>query len=311
MLVEYVVIGNIVKETIVRIDGVLGPVLGSPCAYTGLALATMGKRVGMVSYYGEDFLEKLNKDLRSVDTKGCIEYLHTTENHLIYTNDEQNRVEYFRVAPMINYDIIDKDYLDAKVFFVCPMAFEVNIDVLKELSYKKKTVITDIGGFGGTTAYNHFSISTKRGKKLIDDLCKYSSIVKASHDDLFYLFPDMTVEECIEYIISRGPSVVVITMGADGAVYQQKGSSIHYLPACHVEGKPNLTGGGDVFAAAMISRFNETEDIDDAVYFGNAAAALALEKPGGCIRERMPSEAMIIRKITSEKELGGMPYARD
>ena len=47
--VEVVVIGNIVKETIIRSKKIIGPVLGSPCAYTSLALALAGVRTGMVT----------------------------------------------------------------------------------------------------------------------------------------------------------------------------------------------------------------------------------------------------------------------
>ena len=52
--VDIVTIGNIVKETIFLTDKIVGPVLGSPCAYTSLALAKAGKSTGIVTYCGEE-----------------------------------------------------------------------------------------------------------------------------------------------------------------------------------------------------------------------------------------------------------------
>ena len=115
---EVVVVGNMVKETIFYPDKTVGPVLGSPCAYTSLALARMGKKVGVVTYYGNDFKAEIDKELRLVDRTGCREYLHTTENHLIYQDEEKNRVVYFKVAPVISSDLIPEEYKNAPVFFI-------------------------------------------------------------------------------------------------------------------------------------------------------------------------------------------------
>ena len=57
--------------------------------------------------------------------------------------------------------------------------------------------------FGGTTSYNHFSIYTRRGKALIDHLCKYSTIIKLSEEDLKYIIPSMSAEEATQYFIDK------------------------------------------------------------------------------------------------------------
>lgn len=293
--VEIVSIGNIVKETVIMPEKTIGPVLGSPCAYTSLALAKAGKRVGMVTYCGADFKEEIERELRLVDTTGFIKYMHTTENHLIYQNEDKNRVEYYKAAPVIIFDVIPESYLEASTFFICPMDFEVSVEVCEGLYKRDKNVIVDLGGFGGTTSYNHFDIDSNRGYRLINDLCKYSTIIKASEDDLHYLMPNMKPEECTEYLVSRGPQYAVVTMGAKGAIYQEAGRKVQQAvpPAAAGSGK-NLVGAGDVFVAGLISALHERPaDMEYAAAYGNSAASLVLGEKGGCVEDRMPTDRMI------------------
>lgn len=291
---DVVVIGNIVKETIMRPDKVIGPVLGSPCAYTSLALAKLGKDVGLVSYCGDDFWEEIKNELLAVDSRGRISYMHTTENHLIYQKEEKNHVEYFKVAPVINFDVIPREYLEAEFFFICPMDFEVSVEVCEELQKLDKKVIVDLGGYGGTTSYNHFSIDTNRGHKLINDLCRYAYMIKASRDDMQYIMPNMKVEDCTEYLVSRGPRYAVITMGSQGAIYQETGKKVYFSNSYRNSEKDrNLTGAGDVFSAGMIAAILDSENpIDYVMQYGNSTASLVLQEKGGCIEKRMPSAAM-------------------
>ena len=60
--VDIVTIGNIVKETIFLTDKIVGPVLGSPCAYTSLALAKAGKSTGIVTYCGEEMQKIIERE---------------------------------------------------------------------------------------------------------------------------------------------------------------------------------------------------------------------------------------------------------
>lgn len=302
--IEIVVIGNIVKETIMRPDEVIGPVLGGPCAYTSLALAKLGRNVGIVSYCSDDFWEKIREELLFVDDRGRISYMHTTENHLIYQNEEKNHVEYFKVAPVITFDVIPEEYLQAEVFFICPMDFEVSMEVCRKLHDMGKKIIVDLGGYGGTTSYNHFSVDTNRGYKLINDLCRYAHIIKASRDDMHYIMPDMEVEKCTEYLIARGPKYAVITMGSQGAIYQEVGERVKLSNSyLNVDKKRNLTGAGDVFVAGMIAAMLETEEesVEYMMDYGNSAASLVLQEKGGCQEKRMPTEQMV--KLRMERKI--------
>ena len=296
--VDIVVIGNVVKETIFLPEETVGPVLGSPCAYVSLALAKAEKKVGIVTYYGRDIKREMDEEMRLVDKSGCLEYMHTTEDHLIYLEEGKNKAEYFKVAPVINCEAIHEEYLEASTFIICPMDFEVSIEVCEMLHDMEKTVIVDLGGYGGTTSYNHFSIDSNRGHRLINDLCKNSAIIKASRDDLRYIMPNMTVEECTEYLVSRGPQYAVVTMGEDGAVFQEAGKKAKHAASFPLspeeEREKNVTGAGDVFLSGMIVSLAERPgDMARAVNMGNIAASFALGEKGGCVERRMPTAMMM------------------
>lgn len=302
--VDIVTIGNIVKETIFLADKTVGPVLGSPCAYTSLALAKAGKSTGIVTYCGEEMQNVIERELRMVDTTGCIPYLYTTENHLIYQEEEKNRVEYFKVAPVISYDVIPQTYLEAGTFFICPMDYEVDVEICRKLNEAGKRIIVDLGGYGGTTSYNHFPIGTYRGRKLVDDLCESAFMIKASQDDLHYLMPGQSLEESLEYLTSRGPKYAVVTMGARGAAFQTAGAKVQFSDSyATMEGKEkNLTGAGDAFSAGLMAALDEKpDDIVYAVEYANSMASLILEENGGCVESRMPVDRMV--KLRMEGKL--------
>ncbi|MDD3260356.1 MAG: carbohydrate kinase family protein [Oscillospiraceae bacterium] len=301
--VDIAVIGNIVKETILYPDGIVGPGLGSPCAYTSLALARLGERVGMVTYCGEEWAKQIEGELRRVDTTGFTGYMRTTENHLIYAQDGSNRVEYFKKAPVIYPDILPQGYREASFFFICPMDYEVSLHICEQLYAAGKQVMVDLGGFGGTTSYNHFSVRTRRGARLMDALCACATIIKASKDDLKYIMPGMSMEECTEYFVSRGPRFAVVTMGPAGAIYREAGGAMRVSPRYEIDNavKMNSTGAGDAFAAGVITALRaHPEDIANAAFCGNCLASLIMEKEGGCAEQRMPTGGMLRQRMEGE-----------
>ena len=127
--IDVVTIGNILKETIIYPSRTIGPVLGSPCAYTSLTISKLGLKAGMVSYYGSDYPKGMIDELRLVDKHGFIQHAYSTENHLIYREDGTKIVDYFKTAPVIQFSDIPAEYMNAQVFFVCPMNYEVSIDL--------------------------------------------------------------------------------------------------------------------------------------------------------------------------------------
>lgn len=302
--VDIVVIGNIIRETIIYPNKLIGPVLGSPCAYSSIIMANLGRTVGVVSYLGNDLDQDMVDQFRFIDSAGFISYKHSTENNLIYHEDGRKSVEYAKVAPVIEFEDIPIEYLAAETFYICPMDYEVSIEVCEKLFEMKKRIVVDLGGYGGTTSYNHFTINSRRGQNLISNICRFSSIVKASEEDMKYIIPNMSVEEISGYLIDHGAKATIITLGEKGALCQIGGRPVKYInrfiPECE-EDEMNLVGAGDAFAAGTIAYMEELEDIEDAALYGSAVASLVIEKKGGCQVDRMPTNFQVIHRYNKTK----------
>jgi fructokinase len=78
-----------------------------------------------------------------------------------------------------------------------------------------------------------------------------STIVKASEGDLAWLYPDVDYEQAAERILGEGVSLVVVTLGAQGAFGSHRESRIR-VAAPHVEVVDTI-GAGDAFGAGVLA----------------------------------------------------------
>ncbi|GGH29795.1 sugar kinase [Paenibacillus segetis] len=88
-----------------------------------------------------------------------------------------------------------------------------------------------------------------------------------------------TPEEIASFYLERGPSLVVIKLGPEGAYYksaEQEG----YVTGFKVDKVIDTVGAGDGFAVGVISALLENLALDQAVRRGNAIGALAVMSPG-------------------------------
>ena len=115
------------------------------------------------------------------------------------------------------------------------------------------------------------------------DILALSDIVVANEIEARALLglPCGTVAECRNAageLRGRGHRIVVITMGAEGAIGVSAESAAH-APAIAVP-VADTTGAGDAFCAGLAVRLAEGAELADAMRFGNAAGAVACTKDG-------------------------------
>ena len=84
--------------------------------------------------------------------------------------------------------------------------------------------------------------------------------------------------------------VVVITKGAKGASWHERGRAEVFVPALPVR-VLDTTGAGDCFAGALVTALSEGQDPADAMQFATRAAALQVSCAGAAAA--MPSRAQI------------------
>lgn len=298
---DIVVIGTIIKETIQFPTRTIGPVLGSPAAYSSLVMAAQGRNVGIVTYYGNDMGDIIS-EMDALDQRGIMDYEFTTTNLLVYRDDGTKYVEYQKAAPNLKFRDIHTEYLKADYFKICPMNYEVELDLVKELYSRGKTVFVDLGGYGGATSDVRHSVKEMYGKMVIDTLCKNSTIIKASEEDLASIIPGAAVEEAVDYLVQAGAKNVVVTLGGRGVLFKENDKEIRYLPPFQAkseiaDGTLDFTGAGDSFGAGFMASYVKEQNMEKAARNGNATASLVIQKSGGCTFGRMPSKERVERRI--------------
>ena len=86
---------------------------------------------------------------------------------------------------------------------------------------------------------------------LVERQVSFAHLVKASQEDLEWLYPDRSIEESLAAWTKSGPRFCVATMGERGALAMLGKERIE-VPAPHVE-VVDTVGAGDSFMSALLS----------------------------------------------------------
>jgi fructokinase len=90
-----------------------------------------------------------------------------------------------------------------------------------------------------------------RYRPRLDRIIAQSTIVKASDADIDWLFPGIDRMVAARTLLARGPKLVVVTLGADGAVGITATGEVR-VPAPVVQVVDTI-GAGDAFGAALLA----------------------------------------------------------
>jgi sugar/nucleoside kinase (ribokinase family) len=293
---DFVAIGHLIKETIEFPEKRVGPILGSPVAYSSVTAAKLGMKVGMVTKIGKDMPEDLLKPLAEVNVnkRGIKIGEETTTNLLIYDRLGNKRIEYLKRAPDIFFEDIPTDYLKAEIIFICPMNYEVLVETVKTIRKKSKaTLAVDLGGYGGAASSKH-----PRDLKFLKKLVGYFDIVKVSSEDCRHLFLSEEIsypKKIADLLIKWGASIGIVTLGEKGCIVATKTDKFEVptLPNKAVD----CTGAGDVFCAGFLAEYLKTKDARKSALFANVTSSLVVESTGGVTVQRMPTSSMVYEKI--------------
>ncbi|WP_350003888.1 carbohydrate kinase [Pseudarthrobacter sp. WHRI 8279] len=128
----------------------------------------------------------------------------------------------------------------------------------------------------------------------IEGFVSVSDIVKASDEDLRWLYPDRTPDESLAAWLDLGPALVALTRGADGPVILTRQGRVE-MPAEPVT-VADTVGAGDSFMAALVSGLGQLGalggdgrtrlhrlspgELQALAAYANRAAAITCSRPG-------------------------------
>jgi fructokinase len=123
----------------------------------------------------------------------------------------------------------------------------------------------------------------------LDSLISQSTVVKASDADLAWLFPTLPLAEAAHTLLACGPRLVVVTLGAEGAIGVSADSEVKV--AAPVVEVVDTIGAGDAFGAALLAWLHdhkrlspdlrlEREELRQALEFACQVASITCTRPG-------------------------------
>ena len=97
-------------------------------------------------------------------------------------------------------------------------------------------------------------------------------------------------EAAADALMARGVGAVIVTLGANGALYRDRTRSVH-VPVISAGPVVATTGAGDAFNGGFAVALSEGQDVVQAVRFGCATAGISVTRPGTA--PAMPARAEI------------------
>jgi fructokinase len=126
-------------------------------------------------------------------------------------------------------------------------------------------------------------------RERLERIIAQSTIVKASDADIAWLYPELDLEAAARALLGRGPQLVVVTLGAQGALGVTGNAEVRVpAPVVHVV---DTIGAGDAFGAALLAwlqdhdRLNrdlqlDRQELDAALEFACLVASITCTRAG-------------------------------
>jgi sugar/nucleoside kinase (ribokinase family) len=254
----YLVIGHVTRDVVPG-----GFVYGGTVTYAALAAVRLGLRAAVVS---AGALEPgLRPHFEGVDLH-MIPSEQTTTFENVYT--AAGRRQYVRaVAAPIPGGAIPPAWRGAPIVHLGPLVQEI-ADDLVDLFPAARIVATPQGWLRTWDASGLVRPTTWTN----------AEHVLARTDVLVFSPEDVGGDQELVRRYATMAPIGVVTEARNGCTVWHRGRSTHYPPFEAEE--TDATGAGDVFAAAFLVRYAETEDIPAAARFANCVAAMAVEGRG-------------------------------
>lgn len=257
---DYVLVGHICQDLLP--DGSLK--LGGSVAYAATTALRMGCRTGVVTSVGPDL--DLAQALPGAQLAGRLADATTIFENIYH---EDGRTQYIHQrADVITCDFIPDSWRSAPMVYLGTIDQEIDLDVFHCFSDESIICVMPQGFFRTWDEQGLVSFTEWKPPEAVLRRINVLVISELDVPD-----PDQLVNDW-RYLVDT----IVVTRAERGATVYQGDEWCHYptRPAREVD----LTGAGDVFAAAYLLHLYETGDSCEAAGFANVAASFSIEGLG-------------------------------
>jgi fructokinase len=264
---------------------------GAP-ANVAVAVAKLGAEAAFVGRLGEDlFGEFILRALEAVgvDTSAILRQPPPTRTTLAFVEVSENgdrEFTFYRSVPAADELLSPEDIKRESLSGASFVNFG-SIPLIKEpvrsatLRFAELANEMDIPVAFDVNLREHLWESVEVARQTVAPVLDLSSVAKLSDDELSPILGVEDPEEAAEVLLDRGVSLVLVSMGGEGAFYATRefGGS---LPRFEIDKVVDATGAGDAFLAATLTHLSESPGwlsdeatVREAVRRGTAAGALA------------------------------------
>jgi fructokinase len=245
-------------------DGLFRAAPGGSPANIAVGLARLGVPVRMLARLSEDALGRRLRDHLARNGVDLSRSIRATEasSLAIVVLDEGGSAEYdFRVDGTADWQWTERelddvlDGVDALHVGSLALTIPPGGPLLLDLARRARSVATV------TFDPNVRPLlmgTPQRVLTVVDEVLAVADVVKASADDLEWLVPGAPPEEVAADWQDRGPALVVVTRGGDGAVAVGATSGVVQRPGRPVE-VVDTVGAGDSFMAALVAGLQQRD----------------------------------------------------
>jgi fructokinase len=287
-MTDFLVVGESLVDIVQRPDGATVEHPGGSAANVAVALARLGRPVGLVTAFADDergaaLARHLNQS--AVGLVGDPHQLARTSTALATLAADGSASYTFD----IEWRLAEIPAGTPQVVHTCSLGAVMAPgadDVRRLLERLRPTALVsyDVNTRPAVTGVGPEVVHAVEGVVALADL------VKASDEDLHALYPHDTVEQAVERLRSLGAAAVVVTRGQAGATW--------YGPDGRVDVASNdvvvvdTIGAGDTFGAAILDGLGElgftggrlpglgSSEVDGLLRHAARAAAVTVSRPG-------------------------------
>lgn len=295
----------------------LVPETGDPAAYRAfiggspaniaVAAARLGSPTALAARVSRDVfgfrvLDRLRAD--SISDRFVVEAAESSSLAVV-TFDAERRASYdfwlngtadwqwtTNELPSLADTDVDTVHIGSLAAFIEPGASAIEQWVARERERGQVTISLDPNIRPSIVAGPDGDLTEARAR--VERLVDLAHVVKASDEDIAHLYPGLSVSDAAESWLKRGPSLVVITQGAEGA-FALSGAGAVSVSAPKID-LADTVGAGDTFAGALLHGLRasgltgpstaaalsaiDEDDLRPLVTLAVVAAALNCTRPG-------------------------------
>lgn len=237
------------------------PHTGGAVFNTAIALGRLGVKAGLLTGLSDDmFGQQLTEGLTAshVDTSHVITFSRPTtlafvqlrDGHATYSfYDENSAGRMLEVAdlPAVSPEVSSLYF--GGISLACEPGAQAYAALLAREGTQRAVMIDP-------NIRPAFITDADRYRARLETMLGLADIVKVSDEDLDWMVPgDGSLNDKVNVVLSRGPSVVILTRGSEGATGFMQGGAEVTVPAQRVE-IVDTVGAGDTFNAGVLAKLD-------------------------------------------------------